>query len=132
MSAYLIFSISWWTGGEKGLFADHSPGHVPHSLGPGFPRRLAILSRYLYQYFPGWRAWVDGHETLLHRANYAYQALPLKTAGPHAITLKFVPTTFRIGLWVGLASLVVVVGFGIGAVKSGMGSSSARNDSCDE
>ncbi|MDO4321078.1 MAG: YfhO family protein [Lachnospiraceae bacterium] len=39
-------------------------------------------------YQNGWTAYVDGKETELQRANYAYMALPL-TAGDHTIELSF-------------------------------------------
>ncbi|HUT54531.1 MAG TPA: YfhO family protein [bacterium] len=60
-------------------------------------------------YYPGWRAWVDGKETRIIRANYAFQAVALPGAGPHRITLRFAPAEFRIGLWVSLASIMAAL-----------------------
>lgn len=54
-------------------------------------------------YFPGWRVWVDGRETKLFRANYAFQAA-LVPAGKHLVEFRFLPWEFRLGLWITLAS----------------------------
>lgn len=72
------------------------------SLTAPAPGYLSIASTY----YPGWRAYVDGRETRVLRANYAFQALALPTPGPQQVTLAFVPEEFRIGLWVSLASLL--------------------------
>jgi hypothetical protein len=58
-------------------------------------------------YYPGWRAWVDGGEEKIIRADYAYQAVAIKKPGAHRIILKFMPAEFRIGLWTSLASIFI-------------------------
>jgi len=77
------------------------------------PAYLSIAESY----YPGWRAWVDGGETKIIRANYAYQAVPLPEPGPHRIVLKFLPVEFRIGLWVSVltvtVALIMAVGIGV-------------------
>jgi hypothetical protein len=68
--------------------------------GPGY---LSIAETYA----PGWRAWVDGKETRLLRANYAFQAVPLSGPGPRQVVLEYIPLEFRLGLWVSLPSLAL-------------------------
>ena len=48
-------------------------------------------------YYPGWRAYVDGKETKIYRANLAFRAVEVPK-GKHAIVFKYVPMSFYIGL----------------------------------
>jgi len=54
--------------------------------------------------YPGWRAWVDGEESRIVRADYAFRGVVL-ARGKHAVQFRFEPLDFRIGLWVSLTCL---------------------------
>ncbi len=56
--------------------------------------QLAFLSD---NYFPGWRAYVDGKETKILRANYTYRAIPVES-GKHDIKLIYNPLSFALGI----------------------------------
>jgi uncharacterized membrane protein YfhO len=56
-------------------------------------------------YYPGWRASLDGQETEVLRANYAFRALYLP-AGDHQVRLVFAPLSWRVGLVLSLASMI--------------------------
>ena len=59
-------------------------------------------------WFPGWRAWVDGVEHTVLRADHALRAVALPP-GRHEVQFRYVPSTVRWGLALsGLASLVIV------------------------
>jgi Bacterial membrane protein YfhO len=59
-------------------------------------------------WFPGWRAWVDGVEHTVWRANHALRAITLPP-GRHEVQFRYVPSTLRWGLGLsGLASLLIV------------------------
>lgn len=60
-------------------------------------------------YAPGWRAWVDGQEVPVVRANGVFRAVPL-SAGAHEVRLVYDPLTVRIGAIVSAVTLVVVIG----------------------
>jgi hypothetical protein len=60
-------------------------------------------------YYHCWKAYVDGLETPLYRANHAYQALEVPS-GQHHIELRYVDNTFRMGLGISLAALFICVG----------------------
>jgi hypothetical protein len=65
-------------------------------------------------YYPGWQASVDGGKERIIRGNYCVRTLPL-SAGKHTIEMKYVPASFRIGLWVMagcLAALIAVAAVG--------------------
>jgi hypothetical protein len=63
-------------------------------------------------YYPGWRAYVDGHAQPVLRANYAFRAVYLQP-GYHEVRLVFEPLSWKVGLgisvatWVGLATWAV-------------------------
>lgn len=48
-------------------------------------------------YYPGWRAYVDGKETKVYRANLAFRAIEVPK-GRHTVVFKYVPMSFYIGL----------------------------------
>lgn len=56
-------------------------------------------------YYPGWRAYLDGAPTTLHRANYVARAVELPP-GEHSIEMVFEPVTFRIGAAISALALV--------------------------
>ncbi len=47
--------------------------------------------------YPGWRAWIDGQEAPLLRANYIQRAVQVP-AGTHLVTMRFEPEGWRIGM----------------------------------
>ena len=60
-------------------------------------------------WFPGWRAWVDGSEQTVWRANHALRAVWLP-AGRHAVEFRYVPAPFRWGLVASALAAVAVLG----------------------
>ncbi len=70
---------------------------------------LLVLSEIYYP--AGWRAYVDGQETEIYKADYLLRAIHLP-AGEHQVSFFFRPWTFRIGLWVSalfLAGILVTI-----------------------
>jgi len=60
-------------------------------------------------YYPGWRAYIDGVERRVLRANQAFRALPIES-GTHRVAMVYKPFSFRVGLWASLASVAVLAG----------------------
>lgn len=48
-------------------------------------------------WYPGWRAWVDGVAVPIYRANFAFRAVYLASAGEHVVKMRFEPVSFKIG-----------------------------------
>ena len=67
-------------------------------------------------YFPGWKAFVDGRETRIYRANYTFRAIFLPK-GEHQIMFIYSPLSFKIGLYLSLATLLLLVIIGICLAK---------------
>jgi len=59
-------------------------------------------------YYPGWRAYVDGEEKEILRANYAFRAVPLES-GQHTVLFKYNPLSFKVGLVISLATWGVII-----------------------
>jgi hypothetical protein len=60
-------------------------------------------------YYPvGWKAFVDGKETPIYRANYLFRAIVVP-AGIHKIEMKFEPKGFFIGKNLSLAANIVTI-----------------------
>lgn len=69
-------------------------------------------------YHPDWKAFVDGQETKILRANLNFRALPLK-AGQHRVEFFYQPRHFPRGAKTSLVALVVWVGlFGFSLFKN--------------
>ena len=58
--------------------------------------------------YPGWRATVDGNRTDINRINGIFCGIAIP-AGSHRVVLRFVPTTFWLGLFLSLLSLAALV-----------------------
>jgi hypothetical protein len=67
---------------------------------------LLVLSDNFY---PGWRAFVDGREQPVVRGDMLFRTLALP-AGQHAVEFRFEPRSIELGLVVSLASLVLAIG----------------------
>ena len=70
-------------------------------------------------YYPGWKGYVDGVETEIYRANYAFRALFL-SAGQHSVEFVYEPDVFRLGMFVSLLALFAILVMLLGGRTSGM------------
>jgi hypothetical protein len=58
--------------------------------------------------YPGWRAYVDGTEAPIYRANYLFRAVYLP-AGQHTVDFIYRPRSFRLGLLVTVAATLAML-----------------------
>jgi hypothetical protein len=59
-------------------------------------------------YYPGWRAYVDGKETKIYRANLAFRAVEVPK-GKHTVVFKYVPMSFYIGLCLTIFGILLCI-----------------------
>ena len=59
-------------------------------------------------FYPGWKAEIDDKPTEIYRANFAFRALAIP-AGRHKVTLSYKPLSFKIGVWVSIATFVFII-----------------------
>ncbi|MBI4529508.1 MAG: YfhO family protein [Deltaproteobacteria bacterium] len=58
-------------------------------------------------FYPGWRAYVDGQEREILRANVFFRGVVL-SEGKHLVEFRYEPRAFKVGLMVSIAVLLVV------------------------
>ena len=66
---------------------------------------LVFLSN---NFFPGWKAYVDGRQTEIYRANYTFQAIVVDK-GDHEVKLFYNPLSFRIGKFLSFISFCLLL-----------------------
>lgn len=59
-------------------------------------------------FFPGWKAYVDGHETKIFRADYTFRSVVVP-GGKHTVVFSYWPSSFVYG---GIVSVVGLIFFG--------------------
>jgi len=59
-------------------------------------------------YYPGWQAFVNGEESKIYRANYAFRAIHL-LKGKHLVEFVYTPTGFKLGLAITLTGLTLTL-----------------------
>jgi len=65
---------------------------------------LLVLSD---NYYPGWKAYVDGKETKIYRVNYTFRAIDLPK-GEHIVGFKYEPESFQVGLSLSILSAAII------------------------
>jgi len=68
--------------------------------------QLVVFSEVFYD--KGWKAYVDGNESPIFRANYILRAMSIP-AGKHKIVFKFEPTVWAVGEKVSFASSSILI-----------------------
>lgn len=60
-------------------------------------------------YYPAWRAYVDGQETKIYRADYTFRAVYLDE-GEHIVRFVFDSKPYKMGKWVSILTLGFIIG----------------------
>lgn len=76
---------------------------------------LLVLSD---NYYPGWRATVDGHAAQIHPANVFMRGV-LLPEGAHHVELTYDPAPFRTGCWLAAASALLIGVCSLRSIRSG-------------
>ena len=68
-------------------------------------------------YYPGWKAYVDGRQEEILRANYVFRAIPVGP-GSHRVEVVMQPLSFKIGLAVsGLTVVLLFTGWAFATIR---------------
>lgn len=59
-------------------------------------------------YYPGWKAYVDGKETEILKANYAFRAVFINL-GKHQVVMKYEPVNWKMAVKISVGSLILLV-----------------------
>ena len=95
-------SISAQFGGGSAEIVSYRPQNVIVKTSSKEPKLLFLSDNY----YPGWKARVDGDEVEILRADYTFRAVAL-TPGEHEVEFYFDSTSFKLG------ALISVFGFGV-------------------
>lgn len=60
-------------------------------------------------YYPGWKALIDGKEVFLQRANYTFRGVAVPK-GEHEIVFVYQPDSFKYGVYVSVVGILLLVG----------------------
>ncbi|RJQ37715.1 hypothetical protein C4559_03200 [Candidatus Microgenomates bacterium] len=58
-------------------------------------------------FYPGWKAFVDGKETKIYRANFVFRAIVIPK-GEHEIEFRYNPYSFQIGLYITVFGIILL------------------------
>jgi hypothetical protein len=86
---------------------DWSPDVIRLTVNTDRPALLVLAENY----YPGWRAELNGGATPVIRANHTLRAVAVP-AGDHEVVLRFRPTRFLIGFWIYAIGLLLLTGYG--------------------
>ncbi|MFH1860222.1 MAG: YfhO family protein [bacterium] len=67
-------------------------------------------------YYPGWKAFVDGKETKIYRANYIFRAIEIGS-GTHKVEFIYYPQVFKIGMFGSICTAFLICIAGIVCVN---------------
>jgi hypothetical protein len=95
--------------GERNLFYT-AYGPEAHALVARTPGPAYLVFSEVW--YPGWRAWVNGSEVPIYRANFAFRALYLPGAGEYLVEMRFDPAAWKLGLVTTLLTLLALAAWG--------------------
>jgi hypothetical protein len=98
-----------WTLDAPSLFQEaevtfYSPNKIVVQASLSSPG-LLVLGELWY---PGWRAYDNGQEVKIHRANYLMRSVHLE-AGRHTVEFAYDPLSFKVGRWVSAGAVLGLI-----------------------
>ncbi|MBA2440880.1 MAG: YfhO family protein [Rubrobacter sp.] len=87
-------------------------GYGAHSMEVETSSEAAGLLVLGEVHYPAWRAYVDGEEVPLYRANHLLRAVPVP-AGEHTVELRYESSTLTLGTAVSLVAAVVLLALAV-------------------
>ncbi|MBI2028386.1 MAG: YfhO family protein [Candidatus Levybacteria bacterium] len=82
----------------------YEPQKIVINANTNTPQMLFLSDNY----YPGWKAYVDGKETKIYRADYAFRSIYLPK-GDHSVKFKYQPASFKVGFMISLSSVVIIL-----------------------
>ena len=107
-------TVTEYTGADSGRveLTYYSPNHLRYNVSTP-AKGVAVFSEIYYP--AGWKAYVDGEEKPILRADYVLRAL-LIDEGEHEVEFVFAPDSFVVGRDISLASSIAIIVLLAGAV----------------
>jgi uncharacterized membrane protein YfhO len=93
---------------------NYSPNEIHLTCEVQHPSVLVLTDNY----YPSWRAYVDGQPTKVLRADYTFRAVPL-SPGKHNVVFRFESKQYRLGLIVSLLALLTLAAVAVTSLVKG-------------
>ena len=90
--------------GSSATIINETPQHLEIEVNAAADGYLVLLDTF----YPGWVARIDNQTTPIYRANYIARAV-FVPSGRHIVQFEYRPLSFRIGVWLSLAMLLLLV-----------------------
>ena len=105
-SALILDPPAAGTPAEKAQIVGYGPNEIDLQIDAARPGYLELSEVY----YPGWRAFIDGQEVEVQRANSLFRAIPVPF-GPHDVRFIYDPLSFKLGAGIsGLTLLGLIAG----------------------
>jgi len=106
-----------WTLDAPSLFQEaevtfYSPNKIVVQASLSSPG-LLVLSELWY---PGWRAYDNGQEVKIHRANYLMRSVHLE-AGRHTVEFAYDPLSLKVGCWVSAGAVLSLIVYVVSVIR---------------
>lgn len=82
----------------------YQPQQIIISAKTNVPQMLFLSDNY----YPGWKAYVDGKETKIYRTNYTFRSVYVPK-GDHKIAFTYKPLSFQFGIIISLISVLLLL-----------------------
>jgi hypothetical protein len=86
----------------------YQPERITIRVRCGRPKFLVLTDAY----YPGWKAWVNNLEVKVHRADFAFRAVPVD-AGENIVDFRYEPDILRLGATISAASFLTLTGLAV-------------------
>jgi len=86
-------------------FVDYQPEYIRLSVESKGKSILVLTDNY----YPGWKAYVDGRETPIINAAATFRAVAIETKGNHEVEFIYDPVSFRGGIYIALGALIISI-----------------------
>lgn len=113
VSSFLLEKSSEISEDEKVTIVDYHPNKVSLKSNTLSNHFLVISDNY----FPGWKAYIDGEEKPIYRANYTFRAIEVPK-GVHKIEFSYQPQSLKLGIIISFISFLLLIYFFLKAKKS--------------
>ena len=62
----------------------------------------------LDSFYPGWKAFIDGRESVIHQTNYNFRGVVLPK-GDHIVEFKYAPNSLKAGAIISGISVIIII-----------------------
>lgn len=80
--------------------------HIQINTSSNIDTYLVVLDSF----YPGWKAFIDGKQTIIHRTNYNFRGIILPK-GIHSVEFKYVPGSLKYGAVISGISMIIILLF---------------------